>query len=42
MKIEFDRIRMFHALHLVDGRLYLKTMLRRIKLSKDMFILEIE
>lgn len=42
MKIEFDRIRMFHALHLMSGRLFLRTIIRRIQLSKDIFMLEIE
>jgi hypothetical protein len=42
MKIEFERIKMFHALHLMNGRLFLKTLIRRIELSKDLFIAEIE
>ena len=42
MKIEHDRIKMFHALNLMSGRLFIKTILRRIELSKDLFISEIE
>ena len=42
LKMHYNRLRFFQGLNILKGRLYLEAQLKRISISKQLFILELE